>query len=171
MKFSLQKIRTKAPFQFEEDVDVSELETLNNDIRRIPPVKVQGEVTMRGQTITFQFSISGIMVLPCARTLVDVEYPFTIDSIEVFSTSQHHQEDENEIHEIHGEVLDLMPYIKENILLEVPLQVFASNESLSENNLDEGQGWQFLDENKETEQKVDPRLAKLSQFFDEKKDD
>jgi uncharacterized protein len=168
MKFSLQKIKAKAPYQFEGEVDVSELEEMNNDIRRIPPVKVEGEATIRGDHITFHFDISGTMILPCARTLVDVEYEFAINCIEVFSTSPYHSEDENEIHEINGEVLDLTPYIKENILLEVPLQVFASNDEKTSNNPDEGQGWQFVDEKKQKEQKVDPRLEKLSQFFDDK---
>jgi uncharacterized protein len=168
MEFSLQKIKSQAPYQFEGEVDVSELEELNNDIRRIPPVTIKGEATIRGDHITFHFDITGTMILPCARTLVDVEYQFTINCIEVFSTSQYHIEGADEIHEINGEVLDLTPYIKENILLEVPLQVFASNDEETSNNPDEGQGWQFVDEKKQKEQKVDPRLEKLSQFFDDK---
>ncbi|WP_102027283.1 YceD family protein [Salirhabdus sp. Marseille-P4669] len=168
MKFSLQKLRAETPLQFEEDVDVSELEEMNNDIRRIPPVHVKGEATVRGEHITLQFDITGMMVLPCARTLVDVEYPFSISCIEVFSTSPYHKEDDDEIHGITGEVLDLVPYIKENILLEVPLQVFASNDDETSKSPEEGRGWKLVDEMKQEEQKVDPRLEKLSQFFDKK---
>ncbi|SET85759.1 uncharacterized protein SAMN05421676_109105 [Salinibacillus kushneri] len=165
MKISIQKIKAKSPLPLEEDVDVTELEELNNDIRKIPPVHVQGEATSQGDQITFQLTISGMMILPCARTLADVEYPFTIKAVEMFSTSPYHKEGEDEIHEIHGEVLDLTPYIKENILLEVPLQVFADN--VKEKTVDEGQGWNLVDENSRKEQKVDPRLAKLNQFFDD----
>src|SRR5690554_3321584 len=109
MKFSLQKLKTESPFTFEADIDVSDLEEMNNDIRRIFPVHIKGESIIRGEHITFQFEISGTMILPCARTLADVEYSFSVSCIEVFSTSPYHREDENEIHEIRGEVLDLSP--------------------------------------------------------------
>jgi uncharacterized protein len=164
MKFTLQKLKTESPFHFEGNVDVSDLEEMNNDIRKIDPVHVKGVATIQGEHITFQFDIRGTMVLPCARTLADVDYPFHISCVEVFSTSPHHSEKDDEIHEIHGEILDLTPYIKENILLEVPLQVFASNMNEDAQFQNAGFGWQFLDEEKE-EQKVDPRLEKLSQFF------
>ncbi|WP_369813162.1 hypothetical protein [Virgibacillus halodenitrificans] len=42
MKFAIAQIRKNAyndPFQFDEKVDVSELETMNNDIRHIDPVR------------------------------------------------------------------------------------------------------------------------------------
>ncbi len=168
MKFSLQKLKTESPLTFEADVDVSDLEEMNNDIRKISPVHIKGESVIRGEHITFQFDISGTMTLPCARTLVDVEYPFSVSCIEVFSTSPYHREGDDEIHETRGEVLDLSPYIKENILLEVPLQVFASDAEQTLKGTLEGQGWQLVDENQKQEQTIDPRLEKLSKFLEDK---
>ncbi|MRG85509.1 YceD family protein [Salinibacillus xinjiangensis] len=166
MKISLQKIKTQqSPYTFDEEVDVTELEEMNNDIRKISPVRVKGEATIRGEQITVQFTVTGTMILPCARTLADVEYPFTVKAIEMFSTSLYHKEGEEEIHEVHGELLDLTPYIKENILLEVPLQVFA--EDVDERAIEEGKGWHIVNEKSEQKQKVDPRLAKLNQFFEQ----
>ncbi|MRH42151.1 hypothetical protein GH741_05605 [Aquibacillus halophilus] len=169
MKIPVQKLKFNGaePLHFEEDVDVSDIVEMNNDIRQIDPVQVKGNATMQGNEITFHFSIDGTMILPCARTLVDVKYPFQVDVIEVFSTSPYYkEEDESEIHPVSGEMLDLTPYIKENVLLEVPFRVFSDDKEVQENALTEGEGWELLSE-KPTEQKVDPRLQKLQSLLDD----
>ncbi|MFC2950212.1 YceD family protein [Virgibacillus sediminis] len=169
MKFTLGQIRKNAynePYTFDEKVDVSELETMNNDIREIGPVHVAGKCFLQGEQIIFSFRISGEMILPCARTLVDVPYPFDIGADEVFTTSSHYsrEEEEDEIHPIEGEVLDLTPYIKENILLEVPFRVFSDGASGQEEAPVKGNDWELVTE-KEKEQTVDPRLKKLESLL------
>ena len=71
-----------------------------------------------------------------AGTLADASYPFDIQADEVFTTATYLTEDEveDEIHPIEGEVLDLTPLIKENILLEVPYRVFSDEKTSRENN-------------------------------------
>ncbi|WP_096269984.1 YceD family protein [Paucisalibacillus globulus] len=167
MKFTLAQLKKNAynkPFSFSGEVDVSELESMNNDIRKIDPVQVQGICNMQGEQFFFTFTITGQMILPCARTLVDVPYPFEINAKEIFSSSAYIDEEyDTEIHPIHGEVLDLMPFIKENILLEVPYRVFA--EELDPNGLiQEGNDWEVLSE-KPKEVKIDPRFKKLESLF------
>ncbi|WP_026570467.1 MULTISPECIES: DUF177 domain-containing protein [Sediminibacillus] len=167
MKFSLQKLKMAGTegYSFEDHVDISEIEEMNNDIRKIDPVLVKGRATTQGNEITFHFSIDGEMILPCARTLVDVPYPFHIDALEVFSASPYYQEeDESEIHPVDGEMLDLNPYIKENVLLEVPFRVFSDDPKVQENALTEGEGWELQTEGK-SEEKVDPRLEKLQSLL------
>ncbi|RLL45224.1 hypothetical protein D8M04_10215 [Oceanobacillus piezotolerans] len=172
MKFTLGQIRKHAnnePYTFDDYVDVSELKTMNNDIRDIKPVQVSGHCTFRGNQIVFSFQIKGEMILPCARTLVDVPYPFQIKANEVFTTSSYFdEEEEDEIHPIDGEVIDLTPYIKENILLEKPYRVFS--EEAKEQGPEDGEGWKFLSEEEE-KSKVDPRLQKLESLLDKKKKD
>ncbi|MBO8155349.1 MAG: DUF177 domain-containing protein [Bacillaceae bacterium] len=171
MKFPLMQLKRQSPYQFEGDVDISELEHQNNDIRKLPPVHVKGEATVRGDQISVDFTITGEMVLPCARTLADVHYPFSVEAFELFTTSPYDRGDDNEVHKVDGEVLDLTPYIKENVLLEVPLQVFADDADQEGSQTPfEGKDWQLMDDEPESEvkeEKVDPRLAKLQQFFDE----
>ncbi|MFC3040229.1 YceD family protein [Virgibacillus xinjiangensis] len=169
MKFTLGQIKKNAynePFTFDEKVDVSELETMNNDIREIGPVRVAGKCFLQGEQIIFSFRINGEMILPCARTLVDVPYPFDIGADEVFTTSPHYskEEEEDEIHPIEGEVLDLTPYIKENILLDIPFRVFSDGTSDQEEAPLEGRDWKLVTE-EEKEQTVDPRLKKLESLF------
>ncbi|MCT2538073.1 YceD family protein [Aquibacillus koreensis] len=169
MKFSLKKLKISGsePYRFDDYVDVSELEDMNNDIRKIEPVLVKGYATMQGDQITFHFSIEGTMILPCARTLVDVPYPFKVDAMEVFSASPYYQEeDESEIHPIDGEMLDLTPYIKENVLLEVPFRVFSQDKEVQENALTEGEGWEVVSE-KKSDNKIDPRLKKLQSLLED----
>ncbi|WP_138415032.1 YceD family protein [Aquibacillus sediminis] len=169
MKFSIQKLKMAGsePLTFEDYVDISEVEEMNNDIRKINPVFVKGYATMQGDEVSFHFSIDGTMVLPCARTLVDVNFPFHVDALEVFSTSPYYtEEDESEIHPVSGEILDLTPYIKENVLLEVPFRVFSDDKEVQENALTEGEGWEFTSEKKTTD-KVDPRLQKLQSLLDD----
>ncbi|MDY0405976.1 YceD family protein [Virgibacillus sp. 179-BFC.A HS] len=167
MKFTLTQIKKSAhqqPFSFEGDVDVSELEKMNNDIRKIGHVHVKGECNLQGNEFIFSFTIHGKMILPCARTLVDVPYPFDIHATEIFSTSEAYKEDD-EIHPIHGEVLDLTPYIKENILLEVPFRVFSDDpEAMKKGVPSEGRDWEVITE--ETDKKtIDPRLQKLASLL------
>ncbi|OZU90422.1 hypothetical protein CIL03_04555 [Virgibacillus indicus] len=174
MKFALAQIRKRAnnePFAFDEKVDVSELETMNNDIREIKPVRVHGKCFFQGEEIIVSFTINGEMILPCARTLVDVPYPFEIKVDEVFSISSYYgrEEEENEIHPVNGEVLDLSPYIKENILLEIPFRVFSKDTSDQEAAPVKGQGWEFISEDT-NEKTIDPRFKKLESWMENKKE-
>jgi uncharacterized protein len=167
MKITVAQLKKNAfnkPYSFSEEVDVSELESMNNDIRKIEPVQIQGICTIQGDQFFFDFTITGQMILPCARTLVDVTYPFEIKAREIFSSSPYYNEvDDTEIHPIHGEVLDLMPYIKENILLEVPFRVFSDEADSMEVN-QKGNDWEVLSE-KPKEMKIDPRFKKLESLF------
>ncbi|MFC7061313.1 YceD family protein [Halobacillus seohaensis] len=172
MKFPLQKLNQSGdePFEFEEDVDIHELEDMKNDIRSISPVHLQGQAYRRGDDITVNFTAKGEMILPCARTLVDVPYPFHIEGHEQFNVSPYYaEEDDSEIHPIRGEILDLTPYIKENVLLEIPTRVFSDDEKAHDQALTEGKGWQVITEEPE-ETKMDPRMAKLQSLLNEEEE-
>ncbi|HLR66045.1 YceD family protein [Virgibacillus alimentarius] len=173
MKFTIGEIKKNAaqqPFAFDEKVDVSELETMDNDIRKLKSVRVCGNCILEGDEIIFSMTISGEMILPCARTLVDVPYPFEIKADEVFSISPYYgeEEEENEIHFVEGEVLDLTPYIKENILLEIPFRVFSDDKEAHKNTPLKGEGWELATE-KTKKESIDPRLKKLQSFFEDNK--
>ncbi|MBU5266003.1 YceD family protein [Virgibacillus proomii] len=171
MKFVLAQLKKSAykePFVFENTVNVQELETMNNDIRHIDEVKVWGTCFFQGDNIIFSLHIKGEMILPCARTLADVSYPFDIQADEVFTTATYLTEDEveDEVHPIEGEVLDLTPLIKENILLEVPYRVFSDEKTSRENNPTAGKGWQIISEEK-NEHTIDKRFKKLESLFND----
>lgn len=175
MKLTLGEIRKHAfdaPYPFEEsDIDVSEVEQMNTDIRKISPVDVQATCTMNGDDIIVSMNIKGEMILPCARTLVDVNFPFDIRTDEIYSISPYltEEDEENEIHPVDGEVLDLTPQIKENILLETPYRVFSDDEEAQNNAPVKGEGWEIVTEKTESIA-IDPRMKKLEQLLKDKKE-
>lgn len=152
----------------DEMEDISDIKNLNNDIRSIEPVHVQGTVEMNGDRILSQLHITGEMILPCARTLIDVPYSFDVHVKEAYTTNE--WKESEDIHLVKGELLDLTPSIRENVLLNVPMRVFAKPEELEANTITEGNGWTLVTEETK-EKKVDPRLEKLQQFFDKKEED
>ncbi|HLR07835.1 MAG TPA: YceD family protein [Bacillota bacterium] len=177
MKFTLGQIRKNAhrgPMKFAQEVDVSELESMNNDIRKIKPVQIDGTCYFQGEKIIFSFTMTGEMILPCARTLVDVVYPFTIKANEMFTTSSDYSDDHAEegIHPVEGEVIDLMPYIKENILLSVPYRVFSDDPQAVENMPTEGKDWKMVtpEEMEKEKSSIDPRMKKLESLLKKNND-
>lgn len=173
MKWSIPQLKKQKDFQFNETVDLSEIKQQDSQIRAISPVEVSGYSLISGNTFTFPIRIKGEMTLPCSRTLEDVRFPFDIQAKEIFRyddepySSSLDEEIEDDIHPIHGDVIDLIPYIKERILLEIPMQIFS--EATEQNMLRSGKDWEYVTEEQKTN-RIDPRLAKLSQFFDKKEE-
>src|SRR5690625_3240987 len=140
----------EASLSFKQVVDVQELSTLkNNDIRHIDDVEVVGICTVDKSEIIFSYTVSGEMTLPCARTLVDVLYPFRYEATEIFTTVAAKADEEEEIHFIQDDIIDLKPYILETILLQMPYRVF-SNEKMIES----GDGWSFYSEDSLADEKA-----------------
>jgi len=176
----INKIAHRKLFSFEEEVDVSEIETMNNDIRKIDPVRIQEECSVNGDEYTFTLTMSGAMILLCARTLEDVTYTFEVNTVEIFSSSEFYgeEEEEQEIHPVVGEVIDLKPCIVENILLAVPFRVFSDQKDQDHTKF-RGEGWQLtleeeLDEakaNQDQDRAIDPRLKKLAALLDKDQDE
>ena len=94
------------------------------------------------------------MILHCARTLKDVDYPFNIEINEVID-----ENNDNSL-EIIQNSLEIFPIIWQYILVDVPLRVLhpdALEKSL------EGDGWRLITEDDKKEV-IDPRLSALSKF-------
>ena len=107
--------------------------------------------------------ITGDMVVPCAVSLEDVIVPFETSSYEVFSFIPC---EEDGVHIVKKDVLELYPVVFQLILAEVPLKVVKDGISYPK-----GEGWEVIreeDYNRQTKQEIDPRLAKLKEFkFDD----
>lgn len=137
-----------------KEISVSEETLKGTDIRRISPIKVNGYVSNNVENYELNINVTGVMILPCARTLKDVEYPFDIKIEEVIG-----ENDDNSL-EIVQNRLDIFPIIWQYILVDVPLRVLhpdAKEEPL------EGDGWRLITEDNKKEV-IDPRLKALSKF-------
>lgn len=162
MKWSVHelfKLQAKG-LTIDESIELNELVESHPDLRKLSPIHVKGKADISSDKVTFHLHLSGVMTLPCARTLEDVEYPFQIHSKETFLLqSQEFETDEN-THHVQGEMVDLIPIIRELVLLEIPLQVFSDHAAPQE-----GKGWKIVTE-EEQKNKIDPRLAGLAKFFE-----
>ena len=104
--------------------------------------------------------IEGYMYCPDAISGEEIEIPFETESEEVYSFRP---TDEDGVREVNDDVIELMPAVIEDILLEVPLQMTI----LAEDEYPEGDGWKVYSEAEYQESRkdqIDPRLAKLKQF-------
>ena len=162
----LQKYRSKE-FRFDEYVNADEIMEIDKSIRAVSPIRVTGWADIRTLEFSFHMSIKGHLILPCSRTLVDVNYPIDVDTIETFllNDSDSIYDSEDEVHQVKGDVIDLTPIINEILLLEVPMQVIAKDRT-EEGAPQSGTGWEVIHD-QEKKDKVDPRLAGLAKFFDQ----
>lgn len=157
-------------FEINELVDFSDVVKNHDEIRDLSKIKVTGTGQLQGKKVVFNLTIEGTMILPCALTLEDVEYPFSIDTVEIFVLdSALYEEGEDEIL-VTGTSVELAPVIWQNIMLEKPLRVVkeGAHEQLKK------QGIEFETEEdlheSESEPKVDPRLAVLSKLLNDTQD-
>ncbi|RID87682.1 DUF177 domain-containing protein [Peribacillus asahii] len=165
----LQKIRDKH-LQIDEIVDVTDIKERDPQIRDVSPIKVTGRADIGSTKVTFHLHLSGKFILPCSRTLVDVNYPIDIETTETFLFKTAGIEyDGDDVTIVEGDVVDLLPVIKENLLLEIPMQVFCEDVNSEEAAPQSGNDWTVISE-EENKQKVDPRFAKLADFFENNKE-
>lgn len=169
MKWSVQQVHSfqDKGLHVDEIVDLSAVKEIDNEIRDITPVHVKGNGLVTRETVTFLLEISGSMTLPCARTLNDVTFPFTMNVTEIFQLNEWATfDDEEEVHQLKDNMIDLIPYVQERILLEKPMRVFSDKEEGPAPK--SGTGWELTAMNEEGQKQVDPRLKELEKFFDKK---
>lgn len=152
-------ITTKG-IQFNENITFDPSIYQNTDIRELKDFVLTGEMTKNlDQDIYLNVNLKGTMILPDARTLEDVEVPLNIKIQEKIDETNENIE---EYLEKNKNTLDIMGILWENIVLEVPISI-----STSENTTIEGNGWELVEEKKES---MDPRLAPLRQLLDSEKE-
>ncbi|MFV0392798.1 MAG: YceD family protein [Coprobacillaceae bacterium] len=135
-------------------------------INNLKDILVQGtgNLDTREKRLYVDLEITGIMLLPCALTLEELEYPFTVSTTEVFSFEKPNPEED--IREVKKNIVDLTPVVFENIMLDVPMRVVKDEANI----VSEGKGWKMLDNavTDKDDDYIDPRLAKLKDYFKDK---
>lgn len=126
---------------------------------------ITGRADIDSSKVSFHLKIRGHLVLPCSRTLVDVNYPIDVETTETFLLKGLDYETDEEVHQVKGDVIDLKPVLQEILLLEVPIQVFCDEGSSEEGAPQSGKDWEVIHEQKKD--KIDPRLAGLAKLFDQ----
>jgi len=170
LKWNLQWIvkQKDGCFQFDEILNFpSEMFHNLSQINGLKDVHVvgQGRLDMKNRQLYVDFQVNGHMILPCAISLEEVDYPFELESSVIFAFYKP-QIDEDVI-EVKRDLVDLTPVVFQEIMLDVPMRVVKEGAKIKM----EGHGWKVMSE-EDTESKdeeyIDPRLAKLKDYFKDK---
>jgi uncharacterized protein len=161
----IQKHRNK-DFLIDEFVRMDSIKETDPTIREVSPIHLTGRADISATRVTFHIRIKGHLILPCSRTLVDVNYPIDVETTETLLLNSHDYEADEEVYQVTGDVIDLEPIIREILLLEVPMQVFCDENAGQEGAPQSGKDWEVIEEQEKTE-KLDPRLAGLAKFFED----
>ena len=104
------------------------------DIRRLSDIKINGNIKEIGEDVfNLELNVKGEMILPCALSLEDVEFPFEINIDENVGFD----DDFEKNYKIVSNTLDILPILWENIVLEIPSRVVKDNAKIKT----EGDGW------------------------------
>ncbi|MFC4772387.1 YceD family protein [Enterococcus hermanniensis] len=181
MKWSIGELRRykEEALNFSETIDVNEtLTRRDNEVLAVAPVAVEGILSVGKNEYILHYRLKTVVTVPSARSLEPVDLPLDLSVDEVFMTREQwsslEDERDEEILVIDNDTIDLTDSIEDNILLAIPMQVF-SEEELQSKDLPKGNDWVVVSEEeylqkKESAETIDPRLAKLSELFNESED-
>ena len=144
------------PVKINEEFVIPEDFYKNTSIKKLDKVKVDGIIKYNAaDEIAIILDVKGNMFLTDAITNEQVKYPFSIQIDEILE-----ENDENltKYFEKSQNILDIIEFLWENIVLEVPISYTnASGTHLS------GQGWELNSKNEDDG--LDPRFEKLNELF------
>lgn len=127
----------------------------------VEPVNIKGNFTLSGDIINFDGTVRTTLNLACSRCLENFNKPIEIEIHEKFSKFDH--DEDNDLIIINNDKIDFSPVIETNIILSLPMKKLCSEEckglcSVCGTNLNHS-------ECNCKENDIDPRLAKLRDFF------
>ncbi|WP_339063397.1 DUF177 domain-containing protein [Tepidibacillus marianensis] len=169
-KWELDRRKDELRFRYKEDLSylVEEI----NDLEQILPVEVIGVAYQTGgDTYTVKGQISTTVLLRCSKCLQTFDCAIESDFLDIFIPeeieSQESQTDEN-IHLLTSDEIDISSIVEELFLLQLPYVPLCSKDCkglcpVCGTNLNEKQC--DCDTSR-----VDPRLADLAKWFDQKED-
>jgi len=141
---------------FESEISFPEIPVVM-DIRRLDHVSVQGRLFYEKDTnhILVSMTITGTMIVPCAITLEDVDYPFETSTDLTYGFNE---EDDPEVLVIPKNGLDLSEEVLNAIWIERPFTLVKPGLK----SYPKGEGWEVISEEdylKSKSSEIDPRLA------------
>ena len=162
MQIDLNRLNINDRITFNQDFEINSNIYKNADIKGLKDLHLEGYVYYNSaEILEIKLYVTGIMLLEDSITLEIIENPFNIEIDEEYSLNDPYFK---EYYEKEQNILDIMAILWENIVLEVPIRLTHAEETeLS------GDGWSMgVIENKEDN--IDPRLAKLAELLDERKE-
>lgn len=105
------------------------------NIRGIKNAYVKGKISIDYEDeLVSDLLVTGTFILPCAITLEDVDYEFSVNIEENMGKF-------NDFYNKNKNILDILPFIWENIVSEVPIRVVKDGARPQKLN---GEGWELV---------------------------
>lgn len=149
----------KECIDIDKNVDITSIDLSNTNIRKLNNTYLKGKITrISDDTFSINGVLSGTMVLPDDITLEDVDYNYEIQIDENFGENT-----ENNI-EIVQNTIDILPFLWQNIIVEIPLKVVGDK---SRNKTTQGNGWRLISEDEVNTDNNSP-FSDLQKLLDSK---
>lgn len=181
MKWSLLELNKYKDdtLEINEELNIeSSLLARDKEILAVEPVKVKGMLSVSKSEYVLYFTLETVLTLPSTRSLTPVRLPLAFEVTEVYMTPAQFEmakdilADKDMVMVVENDTIDLAEAVEDHILLSIPLQVLTEEEKLSHESI-KGEAWELMSEEaymerkvQQEENKIDPRLAKLSSLLD-----
>lgn len=181
MKWSLKELNqaSEAPIHFTENLDLNEaLKSRRSDIIKVSTVHVDGMFSIDELGVLGYMKVNCTVTLPSSRSFQPVDLELNFDVTEHYLSHYNPDlssfEDTDVVIVLKDDILNLADVIEDNILLQIPMQVLSVDEKRDDAVIPSGDDWSVIREeqlqkNNHKKDNIDPRLAKLKNFFDEDK--
>lgn len=136
MKIDLFKLNNFNSVSVDENISIPEEYDLNKaGIRKIENLHVSGTISIDfADEIVADLNVTGDFILPCAVSLEDVLYPINVKIEENMGKFE-------DFYNKNKNTLDILPFIWENIVSEVPIRVVKDE---YKNFKQSGNGWEVI---------------------------
>lgn len=136
MKIDLFKLNNLNFVSVDENISIPEEYDLNEaGIRRIENLHVSGTISIDyADEIVADLTVTGNFILPCAVSLEDVLYPINVKIEENIGKFE-------DFYNKNKNTLDILPFIWENIVSEVPIRVVKDEYKDFKQS---GDGWEVI---------------------------
>ncbi|TLQ20603.1 DUF177 domain-containing protein [Lentilactobacillus parafarraginis] len=171
----LQKYSDTDPFTFNERLAIKDelLKRYADQVIDATDFQIDGTAFADRGDVIIDTHIVGKLVVPSSRSLAPVELPldFSVEEYYVPSKAAESRYDKDDVVFILGEEdeVDIRSAVIDNVILHIPMHILSPEEKAGKE-MPSGHDWEVLSvddyENQKAELKtVDPRLAKLKNFF------
>lgn len=136
MKIDLFKLNNFNSVSVDENISIPEEYDLNKaGIRKIENLHVSGTISIDyADEIVADLTVTGDFILPCAVSLEDVLYPINVKIEENMGKFE-------DFYNKNKNTLDILPFIWENIVSEVPIRVVKDEYKDFKQS---GNGWEVI---------------------------
>ncbi|CDB28597.1 putative uncharacterized protein [Firmicutes bacterium CAG:582] len=135
MKIDLFKLNNLGEVTLDSDISFDESYYINAGIRKINNLHISGTIKIDyDDCLISDIDVIGEFILPCAISLEDVSYPINVKIEENMGKFE-------DFYNKNKNTLDILPFIWENIVSEVPIRV------VKEEHKDvqlKGEGWEVI---------------------------